>query len=125
MCAGGSRNCRKRSGRASSSNIDLARFFETAAKSAKKPKNIANWILNDLQNALSTAGKTINDCPLPPEPLNDLLNLSDSGRLSRKQGTEVSAAMCATGRGPAAIVKEKRIERLSHTGPIDKFVDEV
>jgi len=48
-------------------DVDLARYFETAAKGAKKPKNVANWILNDLQSALSGAGKTINDCPIPPE----------------------------------------------------------
>ena len=35
----------------------LARYFEAAAKGAKKPKNVANWILNDLQNALGAAGK--------------------------------------------------------------------
>src|SRR6266545_4185603 len=33
-------------------DLDLARYFEAAAKGAKKPKNVANWILNDLQNAL-------------------------------------------------------------------------
>src|SRR6185312_14601745 len=48
-------------------DLDLARYFETAARGAKKPKNVANWILNDLQSALSTSGKTINDCPIPPE----------------------------------------------------------
>ena len=31
----------------------LAEYFDTAAKGAKKPKNIANWIINDLLNALS------------------------------------------------------------------------
>src|SRR6516225_972203 len=44
------------------SDLELAKYFESAAKDAKKPKNIANWILNDLQNALSAAGKTIHDC---------------------------------------------------------------
>src|SRR5207249_355833 len=50
-------------------DLDLARYFETAAKGAKRPKNVVNWILNDLQNALSNAGKTINDCPMAPEAL--------------------------------------------------------
>src|SRR5215475_12670443 len=39
------------------SDLELATYFEAAAKGAKKPKNIANWILNDLQNALSVTGK--------------------------------------------------------------------
>src|SRR5207248_958625 len=42
--------------------LALAKYFEMAAKGAKKPQNIANWLLNDLQNALIAAGKTIHDC---------------------------------------------------------------
>src|SRR2546430_2239885 len=54
-------------------DLELARYFEAAAKDAKKPKNIANWILNDLQNALGGAGKAIHDCPIPPEALDELV----------------------------------------------------
>ncbi len=42
-------------------DLDLARYFETAAKGAKNPKNVANWILNDLQSALRTDAKTIKN----------------------------------------------------------------
>src|SRR5205085_8982598 len=96
-------------------DIDLACYFETAAKGAKKPKNVANWILNDLQSALSTAGKTINDCPIPPEALDELVNLIDGGKISGKQGKEVFAEMFSSGKGADAIVKEKGIEQLSDT----------
>ena len=106
-------------------DIDLARYFETAAKGAKKPKNVANWILNDMQSALSTAGKTINDCPIPPAALDELVDLIDSGKISGKQGKEVFAEMFSSGKGAAAIVKEKRIEQLSDTSAIEKFCDEV
>src|SRR5947199_2253216 len=46
-------------------DLGLARYFETAAQGARKPKNVANWILNDLQSALNSTGKTIDDCPIP------------------------------------------------------------
>ncbi|HEV2047203.1 MAG TPA: hypothetical protein VGQ95_11480, partial [Chthoniobacterales bacterium] len=92
---------------------------------AKKPKNVANWILNDLQSALSSAGKTIGDCPIPPEALDELVNLIESGKISGKQGKEVFAEMFATGKSAAAIVKEKGIEQLSDTTAIEKFCDEV
>jgi aspartyl-tRNA(Asn)/glutamyl-tRNA(Gln) amidotransferase subunit B len=106
-------------------DINLAAYFETAARGAKKAKNIANWILNDLQSALSNAGKTINDCPIPPPALDELVNLIESGKISGKQGKEVFAEMFATGKGAAAIVKEKGIEQLSDTSAIEKFCDEV
>ncbi len=106
-------------------DLELARYFEAAAKGAKKPKNVANWILNDLQNALSGAGKEINECPIPPEALDEFVNLIDSGKISGKQGKEVFAEMFATGKSSAAIVKEKSIEQLSDVSAINALCDEV
>ena len=106
-------------------DLDLARYFETAASGAKRPKNIANWILNDLQSALGQSGKTINDCPIPPKALDELVNLIDSGKISGKQGKEVFAEMFSSGKPASAIVKEKGIEQLSDTGAIETICDEV
>jgi aspartyl-tRNA(Asn)/glutamyl-tRNA(Gln) amidotransferase subunit B len=106
-------------------DLELARYFETAAKGAKKPKNIANWILNDLQNALSAAGKAISECPIPPEALDEFVNLIDSGKISGKQGKEVFAEMFATGKSAAVIVKEKGVEQLSDLSVIEALCDEV
>jgi aspartyl-tRNA(Asn)/glutamyl-tRNA(Gln) amidotransferase subunit B len=106
-------------------DLELARYFEAAAKGARKSKNVANWILNDLQNALSTAGKTISDCPIPPEALDELVNLIDSGQISGKQGKEVFAEMFASGKRAGDIVKEKGIEQLSDASTIEAFCDQV
>src|SRR5437762_1926687 len=106
-------------------DLELATYFETAAKGAKKPKNVANWILNDLQSALSTASKSISDCPIPPEALDDLVNLIDSGKISSKQGKEVFAEMFASGKRAAVIVEEKGIAQLSDVSAIEELCDEV
>lgn len=106
-------------------DLELARYFEAAAKGAKNPKNVANWILNDLQNALSTAGKTINGCPIRPEALDEFVNLIDNGKISGKQGKEVFAEMFASGKSSAAIVKEKGVEQLSDVRAIEALCDEV
>jgi aspartyl-tRNA(Asn)/glutamyl-tRNA(Gln) amidotransferase subunit B len=106
-------------------DLDLARYFESAVKGARKPKNIANWILNDLQNALSTSGKGINDCPIPPEALDELVSLIESGKISGKQGKDVFAEMFASGRTAGAIVNEKGIEQLSDISAIEALCDQV
>ena len=106
-------------------DLELARYFEAAAKDAKKPKSIANWILNDLQNALGAVGKEISECPIPPEALDEFVNLIESGKISGKQGKEVFAEMFASGRSAAAIVKEKGIEQLSDISAIESLCDEV
>jgi aspartyl-tRNA(Asn)/glutamyl-tRNA(Gln) amidotransferase subunit B len=106
-------------------DLQLAHYFERAAKGARKPKNVANWILNDLQSALTSASQTISDCPIPPESLDGLVNLIDSGKISGKQGKEVFAEMFASGKSASAIVKEKGIQQLNDSGAIEALCDEV
>jgi aspartyl-tRNA(Asn)/glutamyl-tRNA(Gln) amidotransferase subunit B len=106
-------------------DLDLAAYFETAAKGAKKPKNIANWILNDLQSALSAQSLAIGDCPIPPAALDELVNLIDSGTINGKQGKDVFAEMFATKKPAAVIVEEKGLKQVSDTGAIEAFCDEV
>jgi len=105
-------------------DLALARYFETAARGAKKPKNVANWILNDLQSALSAESLTIGDCPIPPDALDELVNLIDSGKINGKQGKEVFAEMFATKKPAAEIVKERGLEQVSDTAAIEAFCDQ-
>ena len=106
-------------------DLELAAYFEKAARDSKKPKAIANWILNDLQSALSTAGIPISDCPILGQGLNELVALIESGKVSTKQGKEVFAEMFATGKSADAIVREKGIEQLSDVNAIERICDEV
>lgn len=104
-------------------DVDLARYFEIAAKEAKKPKQLANWIINDLQNAL--AGKSINDCAIPPEALHELVDLIDCGRISGKQAKDVFVEMFATGKRAEEIVRQKGIEQLSDASALEKMCADV
>jgi len=106
-------------------DLALADYFEMAAKGARKPKNVANWILNDLQNALAQNGRVIADCPISPAALDELVNLIESGKISGKQAKEVFAEMFARGKSAAAIVQEKGIEQLSDAAAIEALCDEV
>jgi aspartyl-tRNA(Asn)/glutamyl-tRNA(Gln) amidotransferase subunit B len=106
-------------------DLALASYFETAAKGARKPKSVANWILNDLQNALANAGQSIADCPISPEALDELVNLVVDGTISGKQAKDVFVEMFASGKTAATIVKEKGIEQLSDAAAIEALCDEV
>jgi aspartyl-tRNA(Asn)/glutamyl-tRNA(Gln) amidotransferase subunit B len=74
---------------------------------------------------LSNTGKTINDCPIPPGALDELVDLINNGKISGKQGKEVFAEMFATGKAAAVIVKEKGIEQLSDVSAVEALCDEV
>jgi len=106
-------------------DLALASYFEEAAKGAKKPKSVANWILNDLQSTLSSASLRIDACPLRPHALDELVNLIDDGAINSKQGKEVFAEMFASGKSAAAIVEEKGLKQVSDTGAIELLADEV
>ena len=105
-------------------DLALASYFEIAARGAKKPKNVANWILNDLQSAMSSASVGIADCPIAPGALDELVNLIDAGAISSKQGKEVFAEMFANGKSASAIVQDKGLRQESDTGAIEVFVDD-
>jgi aspartyl-tRNA(Asn)/glutamyl-tRNA(Gln) amidotransferase subunit B len=105
-------------------DLALAAYFEAAAKGARKPKSVANWILNDLQSALAAESRAITDCPIPPAALDELINLIESGKISGKQAKEVFAEMFASGKSAAAIVSEKGIEQLSDTTEIERLCDQ-
>ena len=107
------------------SDLALASYFETAARGAKKPKNVANWIINDLLSAMSAGSVNISDCPIAPSSLDELVNLIDAGSINSKQGKEVFAEMFSTGKSAAVIVEEKGLKQESDTGAIEAFVDEV
>ncbi len=97
----------------------LADYFDAAAKGARKPKSVANWIINDLLSALAASEKTVADCPISAHALDELVNLIDAGTINSSQGREVFGEMFATGRGAADIVEEKGMKQVSDTGAIE------
>jgi aspartyl-tRNA(Asn)/glutamyl-tRNA(Gln) amidotransferase subunit B len=107
------------------SEKNLAEYFDTAAEGAKKPKNVANWIINDLLSALANAEKTITDCPISAHALDELVNLIDDGKINSKQGKEVFGEMFGTGKAAAQIVKERGLEQVSDTGAIEALCQQV
>jgi aspartyl-tRNA(Asn)/glutamyl-tRNA(Gln) amidotransferase subunit B len=106
-------------------NQALSAYFETAAKGARRPKAIANYVLNDLLSALAGSGKTVAECQVPAEQLNHLANMVDDGKISTKQAKEVFAEMFGTGKAAAAIVEEKGMKQESDPNAIVSLCSEV
>lgn len=100
-------------------DLPLALYFEKAAKGAAKPKNIANWVLNDLQSALSESSRSISECPVAPDALRELVGLVDEGKINGKQAKEVFADMFSTGPAAQRSSWRKRVSgRKATPGPL-------
>jgi len=105
-----------------SSDANLADYFEKAA--APKLSNggaVANFLLNDF---LATATDEETLPRVAPEFFAELAELSASGQINSKQAKEVFAQMIATGKSPAALVKELGLAQVSDMGQLEAFCDQ-
>ncbi len=102
----------------------LANYFEAAARTAKAPKLVANWIISELLRVLGESKTELAASPVTPEGLAELVNLIDAGTINGKIAKEVFAEMFASGKNAKAIVEERGLVQVSDEGAIAEFVDQ-
>ena len=103
---------------------ELAAWFDAAAKLARTPKLVANWISSELLRLLGEDKISINDCKITPQSLAELTDVISSGAINGKIGKEVFAEMYASGKAPKAIIEEKGLVQVSDSGAIASIVAE-
>jgi len=104
---------------------ELGDFFEEAVKAFNEPKMIANWLLNDLLGLLNEKQIPLEDSPVSPEGLAELVKLIKENVISTKIGKEVIKEMVETGKSASQIVEEKGLKQITDEGAIRKIVEEV
>ena len=103
---------------------ETADYFEQAAAGVEA-KLTANWVTGNLFGALNKAGLSIGQSPVSAEALGQLLGLMADDTISGRIAKDVFDDMFATGRGAAAIVKDKGLQQITDTGAIEAAVDQV
>ena len=103
----------------------LAEWFESAVKAGGRPKAVSNWVMGELMRLSNEENKTIEECPLKPSQLADMLKLMDNGTISGKIAKAVFEEMYKTGKDAETIVKEKGLVQINDESAIEKAVDEV
>lgn len=74
------------------SERDLAIFFQNALKAENGEKNaikICNWLTNNLFSELNKLSLSINDSPISPKNLADLVNLIENNTINANQAKEI------------------------------------
>jgi aspartyl-tRNA(Asn)/glutamyl-tRNA(Gln) amidotransferase subunit B len=107
------------------SEKSLSGWFEDTVRLGGQPKAVANWIMGDLMKLLNAENKTIEECPLQPHQLVDMLKLMENGTISGKIAKTVFDEIYRTGKNAEAIIQEKGLVQISDSGEIEKTVDEV
>lgn len=100
-----------------------ADWFEEAVRLGGEPKAVCNWIKGDLARLLNEDNKQIDECPLKPAHLVDMLGLIEKGTISGKIAKTVFEEMYRTGRASEDIVKEKGLVQVSDESEIEKIID--
>lgn len=107
------------------SSKPLADYFEQCAAQFPQPKIISNWIMGDLLRELKKDSRGIEECPVSPSALVDLLKLIDSGTISGNIAKGVFEEMYQTQKPADRIVEEKGLKQITDSSAIEKIVDEV
>jgi aspartyl-tRNA(Asn)/glutamyl-tRNA(Gln) amidotransferase subunit B len=103
----------------------LGDYFQAIAGRSKNPKAVANWVINNLRARLAESGATLAELKFQPENLLELIDLVESGKISRTQAQDkVFPVMFATGKSPGRIVQEEGLSQVSDTAAIEKFCDD-
>ena len=107
------------------SSRPLADYFEASVKHFAEPKTVSNWIMGTLLAKLKAENKTIEDSPVPPERLAELLKLIKSGLISGKIAKTVFEEMASSGKSPEKIVQERGLVQVTDADAISEVVKEV
>ncbi len=102
----------------------LSEWFEKAVGLGGAPKTVANWVMGELMRLLKEEDAPIEECPLTPDQLVEMLHLMNKGVISGKIAKKVFEDMYRTGKNADLIVEEQGLVQITDSDEIQKAVDE-
>ena len=108
----------------------LADYFEAVtgrlnAKTEENFKLASNWTMGDVLRVVKTDKVGIDEFPIKPGSLAEMINLIADNTISGKIAKDVFEEMLKTKESPRAIVEKEGLVQLSDAGAIEQIVDEV
>jgi aspartyl-tRNA(Asn)/glutamyl-tRNA(Gln) amidotransferase subunit B len=104
---------------------DVAEYFETAVANNADPKQVANWVTQDIAAYLNENKLRISELPLKPDGLAELVNLIDQGTISGKIAKEILPELLTQGGSPKELVESKGLTQISDSSELEPIIDQV
>lgn len=105
---------------------EIVDYFENAALKFNKPKEIANWILNDILSYLNNKNLKIVDFPISLDDMVELWSLIENNTINKKIAREkVFQAMLETKQKPSLIIEKEGLAGKNDISEIRVWVEEV
>lgn len=103
-----------------------ADYFEKIVRTKASSKMSANWLINEVLARLNENKQyNINNCPVSPEKLGDMIKMIEKKEISGKMGKKVFAEMWDTKQKPEDIVKKWGLKKISDEKVLSDMVEQV
>ena len=106
-------------------DIELANYFENAAKVSQNAKSSSNWIMTEVLKQLKHTDTEIQNFAVSAEDLGKIIKLIDTNVISSKIAKTLFEMKLTDERDPETIVKEEKMAQVADDGAIEALVDEV
>ncbi len=103
------------------SSIEVADYFEEAAKFSKNPKTLANLMITEVFRFIDLDEFYI---PFPPAYMGELVNLLEDGIINSSTSKKLIDEMVKDSKSPVEIVKEKDLEQINDINILSPIVDD-
>ena len=103
----------------------LADQFESAAKTAKNPKRVANLVQGELMGRLKAKGVGIEQSPISMQGVAMSADLVESGAISGKILKDLYDLSFERKQDFAAVYEKEKPQQITDTSAIEKAIDEV
>jgi aspartyl-tRNA(Asn)/glutamyl-tRNA(Gln) amidotransferase subunit B len=90
-----------------------ADFFEEAVRLYPSPRAIANWLVGDVAGYLNEHNLELEDLPISPAHLSELVRLIEEGVISVRIAKDILPEMLKTGARPREIVERQGLVQIS------------
>ena len=102
-----------------------ADYFEAAVAAGADAKLVSNWMLGDLAKLRNEGGVPIEQSPIPPGNLAELIILINKGTISGKIAKKVLTEMWQSGKKAAVVVEEQGLVQISDTGALEEIITKI
>ena len=106
---------------------DRADYFEKVINTKASAKLTANWLINEVLARLNEEDKkqNMNNCPVSPESLGEMLKMIERKEISGKMGKKVFSEMWGTKKSPRSIMEKRGLKKISDRAVLSNMVETV
>ena len=103
---------------------EISDYFFLASK-GRDGKLVSNWLTTELFGSLNKNNLKIEDSPISPDQLGELVDFISDGTISGRIAKDVFAEMFETKKNPSKVIDEKGLKQISSSDDLIPMIERV